>query len=82
MKLEETELTQIREARQKFTEAKLALGDLELNKQMILDEVRTLKAQFKVIEENLIEKYGEDSTINTDTGEITKKDMQPLQKVT
>ena len=81
MKLETTELEQIQSAREKFNQAKMTLGDIELNKQVVLGEIETIKAEFKVLEDALIEKYGVDSTINMTNGEVTKKDNQPLQKV-
>ena len=81
MKLEPTELEQIQSAREKFNQAKIMLGDIELNKQVVLSEIEIIKAEFKVIEDALIEKYGADSTINMTNGEVTTKDNQPLQKV-
>ena len=79
MKLETTELEQIQSARDKFNQAKIMLGDIELNKQVVLGEIEIIKAEFKVLEDALIEKYGADSTINMTNGEVTTK--QNLQKV-
>ena len=79
MKLETTELEQIQSARERFNQAKMTLGDLELNKQVVLGEIETIKAEFKVLEDALIEKYGADSTINMTNGEVTTKEN--LQKV-
>ncbi len=81
MKLETTELEQIQSAREKFNQAKIMLGDIELNKQVVLSEIDVIKEEFKVLEDALIEKYGADSTINMTNGEVTTKDNQPLQKV-
>ena len=64
MKLEPTELEQIQAAREKFNQAKIMLGDIELNKQVVLSEIDVIKEEFKVLEDALIEKYGADSTIN------------------
>jgi len=79
MKLETTELEQIQSARERFNQAKMTLGDIELNKQVVLSEIETIKAEFKVLEDALIEKYGADSTINMTNGEVTTKEN--LQKV-
>ena len=79
MKLETTELEQIQSAREKFNQAKMTLGDIELNKQVVLGEIEIIKAEFKVLEDKLIEKYGADSTINMTNGEVTTK--QNFQKV-
>ena len=81
MKLETKELEQIQSAREKFNQAKMTLGDIELNKQVVLSEIDVIKEEFKVLEDSLIEKYGADSTINMTNGEVTTKDNQPLQKV-
>ena len=54
MKLETTELEQIQSAREKFNQAKIMLGDIELNKQVVLSEIDVIKAEFKVIEDALI----------------------------
>jgi hypothetical protein len=82
MKLEQRELDVIRSAKDRFTELKLTLGDLELNKQAIIDEIKSMRESFKVTEASLIEKYGSDVTINMSNGEITKKDpQQPTRKV-
>ena len=81
MKLETTELEQIQSARERFNQAKMTLGDIELNKQVVLSEIDVIKEEFKVLEDALIEKYGADSTINMTNGEVTTKDNQPLQKV-
>jgi hypothetical protein len=82
MKLEQQELDVIRSAKDRFTELKLTLGDLELNKQAIIDEIKSMRESFKVTEASLIEKYGSDVTINMSNGEITKKDLQqPTRKV-
>ena len=78
MKLEATELEQIQSARERFNQAKMTLGDIELNKQVVLGEIETIKAEFKVLEDALIEKYGADSTINMTNGEVTKKTLQKV----
>jgi hypothetical protein len=81
MKLEQEELDRIVTAKDRFSKLKDTLGDLEITKQEVLDEIRQIRRDFLLIENALIEKYGSDSTINMTNGEITKKDTQPLQKV-
>ena len=78
MKLEKTELEQIHSARERFNQAKMTLGDIELNKQVVLSEIEAIKSEFKVLEDTLIEKYGADSTINMTNGEVTKKTLQKV----
>jgi len=51
----------------------MAIGDIEIQKQNILIHVDFLKKEFAVQEKLLIEKYGQDSIVNIQTGEITQK---------
>jgi hypothetical protein len=67
------ELAKINELNSEFNKAKLAIGDVELQKQNILEHIRILKSEFSAHEKALIEKYGADSVINIQTGEITQK---------
>lgn len=67
------ELAKINELNSEFNKAKLAIGDVELQKQNILEHIKILKLEFSAQEKTLIEKYGEDSVINIQTGEITQK---------
>lgn len=56
-----------------FNNAKVALGDLELRKHSILQDIDALRRVSSENEKKLITKYGADSVINIQTGEITKK---------
>jgi len=67
------ELAKINEMNADFNKAKLAIGDVELQKQNILRHIDFLKGEFSAYEKTLIEKYGADAVINIQTGEITKK---------
>lgn len=73
VKLTQEELVKINELNSEFNKAKMAVGDVELQKQNILRHIELLKTEFSAFEKSLIEKYGEDSVINVQTGEITKK---------
>jgi len=74
----DNELAQIKEMNAKFQSAKMTLGDLEITKQSILDQIGDMKVQFAQIESSLIEKYGADSVIDMSTGEIKEKDVQTV----
>lgn len=67
------ELAKINELNSEFNKAKLAIGDVELQKNQILRHIDLLKTEFAAQEKNLIEKYGPDAVINVQTGEITRK---------
>lgn len=71
--LTKEELGKIQEMNNEFTKAKMALGDLEMQKQNILKSIEALRGDFAKHEIELIEKYGQDSVINVQSGEVTKK---------
>jgi hypothetical protein len=72
--LSQEELGKIQEMNNEFTKAKLAIGDLEMQKHNILKAIEVLRADFSKHEIDLIAKYGQDSVINVQTGEVTKKE--------
>jgi hypothetical protein len=67
------ELVKIQELNSEFNKAKMAIGDVELQKQQILRHIDELKVQFSAHEQSLIEKYGKDAVINIQTGQVTQK---------
>jgi hypothetical protein len=67
------ELTLIQTMNSDFAKAKMGLGDIELQKQGLLKHIDELKNVFSQHEKMLIDKYGADSVINMQTGEVTKK---------
>lgn len=71
--LTKEELTKIQEMNAEFTKSKIAIGDLELQKASILKKVEFLRNEFSKNEMELITKYGQDSVINVQTGEVTQK---------
>lgn len=73
-KLTQEELVKINELNSEFNKAKLAIGDVELQKQNILRHIELLKSEFAAHENALIEKYGVDSVVNIQTGEVTQKE--------
>jgi len=74
MKLTQEELELVQTLNTDFTKLKISLGNLELQKQSILTEVDNLKLKFIENETQLINKYGADSVINIQTGEVTTKE--------
>ena len=71
-KLTSEELQSLQTSIKKYNSIKLKLADAVLHQQTIVAEIGILKSQFMQEEKKLIEKYGEDSSINTQTGEVTK----------
>lgn len=70
------ELDFIKTGTQEFTKIKIALGDLELKKQSLISQAEKVMDAFANNEKVLIEKYGADAVINTQTGEVTHKEKK------
>jgi len=72
-KLTSEELSKLQELNNSFTQSKISLGDLELQKENIIGKIKQIKSKFVELEKELIKKYGEESVINLQTGEVTEK---------
>jgi len=73
-KLTDNELSQVQDLNTEFTKNKVAIGELELQKQIVFERIDTIKSEFSKVEKKLMKKYGEDSVVNLQTGEVTKKE--------
>jgi hypothetical protein len=67
------ELKFIQEGSANYTKIKIALGELELQKQSLLEQAKFIVKSFNDNEKILIDKYGADSIINMQTGEVKQK---------
>ena len=72
-KLRTEELDELQNLNTEFTKLKISLGDLEIQKSQIISEIAAIKIKFGQNEKKLIEKYGQDSVINIQTGEVQQK---------
>lgn len=70
------ELELIQSMTAKFNRAKMAIGEIEMDKMNVLRAIEEMRSEFAVNEKILIEKYGADAVINVQTGEITRKQQQ------
>jgi hypothetical protein len=68
--LTQEELTQIQGMLNDFNQMKMKLGDAELTKQTIIRKIDKLQEAYIKLENELSDKYGKDSRINVQTGEI------------
>jgi len=75
-KIEAKELEKLQALTGEFNKYKTQLGDITLQKHMICLEVDKLKGEFTVLEKELAEKYGKDSVINLETGEVKPKEAE------
>ena len=73
-KVTSQELEQLQNLQTRFQSFKLQLGEIELHKESVIQDINELKSQFRLLEESLIKKYGENSVVNIKTGEITEKE--------
>ena len=55
-----------------FNSLKIQLGDTVISQQALLRKVEELRIAYAQEEAVLIEKYGQDSVINVQTGEVTE----------
>jgi len=70
------ELEKLQSMTSEFNKAKVALGDMELQKHGLLSHIDAMRVEFAQNEKKLIDKYGADAVINLQTGEITRKPQQ------
>lgn len=73
MKLTQEELKEIQDLNAEFSKKKLMIGDVEIQKASIMSEIANIKMRFAQTEKKLIDKYGKDSVINLQTGEVQQK---------
>jgi hypothetical protein len=74
MKLTNEELELINGLNQEFGKCKGAIADAEIAKMESLTQLQQIKIKFSEVEKSLIDKYGKESVINLQTGEVTKKE--------
>jgi uncharacterized protein YjcR len=70
-KLTEEELTKVRELVNQFNTLKIQLGDAYIAQQMIMKKIDEVKVSYSAMEEELVSVYGQDATINIETGEVS-----------
>lgn len=70
-KLTEQELTNVRELVNQFNTLKIQLGDAYIAQQMIMKKIDEVKVSYSAMEEELVSVYGQEATINIETGEVT-----------
>tara|TARA_R110002012_G_scaffold317513_1_gene534161 strand:+ start:2181 stop:2420 length:240 start_codon:yes stop_codon:yes gene_type:complete len=76
MKLNKEELQSLTDLNKEFVEKKVLLGDAVIVQGGLMQEVNVIRAKFAQEEQNLIKKYGADSVINLQSGEVTKNKPQ------
>ena len=87
-KLTDAELKAIQDKQTEFNKAKIQIADGVLMQYQLCKGIDTIKEEFAVIENSMIKKYGKDSSINMQTGEVksaedvaAESETKPLEKV-
>lgn len=76
-KLTKNELAKVQSMLNSFNQLKMQLGDAELQKQTIINQIDEVKEEYSKIEAELAEKYGANARINVQTGEVEEKEEEP-----
>ena len=74
--LKKAELENLQTLNSDFVNLKTQLGDLELQKHLVIEKVQLIRTEFAKLEKDLVDKYGENTTINLQTGEIKEKEKE------
>jgi hypothetical protein len=73
-KVTKEELGSIKEMLTTFNNLKMQLGDAVLSQNTIVAKIDSLKEEYSELEKVLANKYGKDSRIDVQTGEIKEKE--------
>lgn len=73
MKLSQQELSQLNQLAKQAEEVKTIIGTLEIQKHNHLHKAAKIQSEMNKYEQELIAKYGVDSVIDMQTGEVTTK---------
>lgn len=68
------ELDFIKKGTAEYTKIKISIGEIELQKQNLINQAEKIRSAFVNNEKVLIEKYGENTVINMQTGEVKQKE--------
>jgi len=69
-KLTEEELTTLQTIVTDYNNVKIRIADTFISQDILLKEIDTMKSLYILEEKKLLEKYGDDTVINVQTGEI------------
>jgi hypothetical protein len=69
-KITEEELTTLQTIVTDYNNVKIRIADTFISQNILLQEIDTMKSLYMLEEKKLLEKYGDDTVINVQTGEI------------
>ena len=73
-KISAEELDKLQAVLKDLNAAKLKIADAEPEKVAAINQLENIRQQFAVVEKELTDKYGEDISLNIQTGEIAQKE--------
>ena len=73
-KISAEELDKLQAVLKDLYTAKTKIADAELEKVAAINQLENIRQQFVVVEKELTDKYGEDISLNIQTGEIAQKE--------
>ena len=79
-KLTTEELTSVTTLMTQFNKLKLRIGDIELERSKTIKQIDLLQEQYFELEKSLADKYGGDTRINIETGEVIKNEKPVEEK--
>tara|TARA_R110002012_G_scaffold16404_5_gene63447 strand:- start:14717 stop:14989 length:273 start_codon:yes stop_codon:yes gene_type:complete len=72
-KLTEEELNKLQSLQNEYNQLKLQLGDTVMQQSILMKKIDEIRTAFSNEEKPLMDKYGENSTIDLQTGVVTQK---------
>ena len=82
VKIQENELLKVQSMMNAFNQLKMQLGDIELSKVSVIENINKLKDDYMMVEKDLAKVYGADAQIDVKTGEVSEKPKEPkLEKI-
>ena len=73
-KISEKQLTILQELQEEFNKAKTEIADCEIKKSSLINLLSDIQKRFGEQEKELIKEFGDNVTINLQTGEIKEPD--------
>lgn len=73
MKLTKEEFSRLKELNTEYGKLRNNLADVEIQRIGLAEDVKSLRLRIQSHELNIIEKYGVDSVINMETGDVKNK---------
>ncbi len=70
--LTKIELTKVQSMLNAFNQLKMQLGDIELSKSVVIENINKLKSDYAEVEKDLAKVYGADAQIDVKTGDVTQ----------